>query len=215
VSLKLPFEKQDLLLLRTPVIIFIVAALIASVLYFGSDSLNRSASFDLSQAQARYEQAMASVREIADEEETIIRYIDRYREIEEEGAVRTEDRLALIEQVGDFRTRYNLYPIQMDIGGQGALALKYDPLDLNPGAPVNVNFSDIAFSYSLVHEEDLTRLLNAFIDESGLLVPNSCEMKAENLAELNFTQLGFNLAANCELFWFTFDLAPPEVIYEY
>jgi len=215
VNFKLPFEKQDLMLLRTALIVFLVASLIASILYFGSDSLNRSASFDLSQAQAQYEQALTSVREIADEEETIIRYIDRYRDIEEEGAVNAEDRLALIEQVGEFRTRYNLYPIQMDIGGQGALALKYDPLDLNPGAPVSVNFSEISFSYSLVHEEDLTRLLNAFIDESGLIVPNTCELKAENFAELNFNQVGFNLAVNCELLWFTFDLAPPEVIYEY
>lgn len=211
---KLPFEKQDLLLLRIPIIIFLVSIVFASVVYFGSDSLIRRASFDLSSAQSQYEQAITSVREIAGEEETIIRYIGRYTEIQAEGAVSEEDRLALIEKIGEFRTRFNLYPILMDIGEQGALALKYDALDSNPGAPVNVNFSEISLSYSLVHEEDLTRLLNAIIDESGLILPSTCDLKAENIAELNFDQVGFNLATNCKLLWFTFDLAPPEVIYE-
>ena len=214
-KVRLPYEKEDLALLRIPGIVTITSVVLASVLYFGADSLNQRAIFDLSQAQAQLAQAEISVREIADEEATIIRYIDRYREIEEEGAVGEEDRLALIEKVGEFRARYSLYPIQIDIGEQGSLALNYDPLDLNPGEPVNVNFSEISLSYSLVHEEDLTRLLNALLDESGLVLPSTCELKAENPEDLNFTQLGFNLAANCTLFWFTFDLTPPEVIYEY
>tara|TARA_R110002167_G_scaffold30424_6_gene100595 strand:+ start:28283 stop:28930 length:648 start_codon:yes stop_codon:yes gene_type:complete len=214
-SIKLPLEKEDLLLLRVPLVVFAASVLIASVLYFGSDTFNQSANFALSQAQSQYQQAESSVREIAEEEETIIRYIDRYRDIEEEGAVSNEDRLAFIEKVGEFRARYDLYPIQMDIGEQGKLALQYDPFDLNPGAPVDVKFSEILLSYSLVHEEDLTRLLNAIIDESGLILPNSCDIKADNLTEIDFTQLGFNLGANCTLFWFTFDLAPTEVSFEY
>jgi hypothetical protein len=214
-NIKLPFEKQDLVLLRMSGIVFIFSAILASGFYVFSDSLNQRASFDLSQAQARYEQAVASVREIAEEEVTIIRYIDRYREIEAAGVVSEEDRLDLIEQIGDFRARYNLYPIQVDIGEQGALALIYDPLDLNPGAPVDVNFSEISLIYSLMHEEDLTRLLNALVDESGLILPNSCVLSAENINDLDFNRLGFNLAAQCTLLWFTFDLEPPEVVYEY
>ena len=214
-NFQLPFEKEDRLLLRMSGIVFLTSVILASILYFGADSLNQRASFDLSQAQAQLAQAETSVREIADEEETIIRYIDRYREIEQEGAVGDEDRLALIEKIGVFRARYNLYPIDLDIGEQSQLALNYDPLDLNPGEPVNVNFSEISLSYSLVHEEDLTRLLDAVLDESGLVLPSTCELKAENPNDLSFTQLGFNLAANCTLLWFTFDLTPPEVVYEY
>jgi hypothetical protein len=215
VKISLPFEKEDLALLRMPGIVFLVSIVIAIALYSGADYLNRNASVELSQARAQYQQAETSVREIADEEATIIRYIDRYSDIEAEGAVSEQDRLALIEQVGEFRARYNLYPIAIDIGEQGSLALSYDPLDLSPGEPVNVNFSEISLMYSLVHEEDLTRLLNALVDESGLMLPNSCDLTTDNFENLNFTQLGFNLSANCKLLWFTFDLAPPEVIYEY
>ena len=214
-AVRLPFEKQDLVLLRSSSIVFVVSAIIASVVYFGSDSLNQSASFDLSQAQARFDQASTSVQEIAEEEATIIRYIDRYREIAAEGVVEDEDRLSLIEKIGELRARYNLYPITVDIGGQGALPLSYDPMDLNPGEPVNVDFSEISLSYSLVHEEDLTRLLNSLVDESGLILPQNCEFAAENFAALNFSEVGFNLSAKCSLFWFTFDLNPPEVSYEY
>lgn len=214
-SFKLPFEKQDLALLRFPSIVFVVSVILASIVYFGSDSLNQGATFDLSQAQARYEQALTSVREIAEEEETIIRYIDRYREIEAEGSIGEEDRLALIEKIGEHRTRFNLYPIQVDIGEQGALPLSYDPLDLNPGEPVNVNFSEISLLYSLVHEADLTRLFGALVDGSGLLVPNSCELTVDNVSDISFDSVGFNLSAQCTLLWFTFDLDPPEVIYEY
>lgn len=214
-NIRLPFEKEDRMLLRLPGIVFLISVILAGVLYFGAGSLNRRASFELSQAQAQLAQAETSVREIADEEETIIRYIDRYREIEEEGAVSDEDRLAFIEKIGVFRARYNLYPIDVDIGEQSRLGLNYDPLDLNPGEPVNINFSRISLSYPLVHEEDLTRLLDSVLDESGLVLPSTCDLKAEDPEGLNFTQLGFNLAATCTLLWFTFDLTPPEVVYEY
>ena len=52
-SFGLPFEKQDLALLRMPGIVFLSSLVLGGVLYFGADSLNQRASFDLSQAQAQ------------------------------------------------------------------------------------------------------------------------------------------------------------------
>lgn len=214
-SMKLPFPKEDFLLLRVPAIVFLVVASLAGSANFGSQTLNQTASFDLSQAQARYEQTLTSVQEIADEEATITRYIDQYRVLETEGVVSDEDRLAIIERLGEIRRRFNLDTIQLDIGEQGDFALKYDPLDLNPGDPVNIRFSEISLFFALLHEEDLTRMVNAVADEPGLIIPNACSMQILNMAELDFTEFKYNIAAECSLYWYTFDLNPPEVVYEY
>lgn len=212
---RLPYEKQDLALLRVPGYVFLASLSIASVLYFASGILNRNADFELLQANARYENVVVSVREIAAEEATIIRYIDRYKQIAEEGTFDEEDRLALIEKIGALRAQYSLYPIAMDIGPQGTLALQYDPMDSNPGEPVNIRFSEVSLSYPLLHEEDLSRLLNAVIAEPGLMLPTSCSIQTANLRSEDFSQLGSNLEAQCKLIWFTFDLNPAEAVYEY
>lgn len=214
-SFRLHYEKKDLKLLRVPVAIFVISVLVACVLYFGSDTLNQDAGFDLSQAQAQYEDASTSVQTTASEEATIIRYIDRYKAIEARGFVSKEDRLAALDKIADLRSRYSLYPILVDIGEQGSLPLEYDPSTSNPGDPVNVNFSEISLVYSLVHEEDLTRMMEAFTTEFGLVIPQQCDITKSQSPELDFTQLGFNLQAKCSLYWFTFDLDPPEVVYEY
>lgn len=214
-KISLPYEQQDLALLRVPAYVFLASVFLAFVLYYGSGLLERNASQNLVRAQALYEQVQTSVREIADEEATIIRYIDRYRQIAENGTFVEEDRLALIEEIRELRAYYNLFPITLDIGQQGALALRYDPLDLNPGDPVNIRFSEISLNYPLVHEEDLTRLINDVIDEPGLFFPTACAINADNNVMLDFSLPGINLDAQCEILWFTFDLNPPEVNYEY
>lgn len=214
-SFRLHYEKKDLKLLRVPVAIFVISAVVASVLYFGSDTLNQDASFDLSLAQAQYEDASNSVLKTASEEATVIRYIDRYRAIESRGFLSQEDRLAALDKIADLRSRYSLYPILVDIGEQDSIPLEYDPLASSQGDPVNVNYSEISIIYSLVHEEDLTRMMEAFITEFGLVIPQQCEISKSQTPELDFTQLGFNLSAKCSLYWFTFDLDPPEVVYEY
>lgn len=211
----LPFEKQDLALLRVALIVFATSMFFAFTIYIGVNFLDQRTNSDLSQAQARNLQAETSVREIADEEETIVRYIDRYRDIELEGAVDDEDRLAVIEKINELRARYNLYPIQVDIGEQRSLSLNYDPLDLNPGEPVDLKFSQISLLYSLVHEEDLTRLIDALIDESGLILPSNCELTVDNISALDFSKVDAHLTAKCSVLLFTFDLEPPEVIYDY
>ena len=151
---------------------------------------------------------------IAEEEATIVRYIDRYKEFVESGYLFEEERLTLIEYVADIRNDFNLFPIEMDIGEQNSYSLEYDPLDLNVGDPVNINYSSVELAYSLLHEEDFTRLLGTLLDFGAFLLPTQCEMSHASALDDDFSTIYERMSASCSLFWYTFDLTPPEPVYD-
>ena len=213
-KINLPFEKQDYKLLRAAAIVLLMCVSTALILYFGANRINDAATLDVENARSQYSQALASVQLIAEEEATIVRYIDRYKEFVESGYLFEEERLALIESVADIRNDFNLYPIEMDIGEQNSFSLQYDPLDLNVGDPVNINYSNVELSYSLLHEEDFTRLLGTLLDSGAFLLPTQCEMSQDDVLGDDFSTIDERMSASCNMFWYTFDLTPPEPVYD-
>ncbi len=213
-QIKLPFEKGDFKLLRTALIVLVVCISISTALFFGVNQINDSASSALNSARSQYEQVSASVQLISEEEATIIRYIDRYLRFVENGYVEDEDRLALIEDISRIRDTHNLFPVSIDIGEQVHYSLVYDPMDLNPGEPVDLDYSDIELNFSLLHEEDLTRLVSSLLDIEGLLLPTHCQMMHDNINEANFTSFFEHLSSSCSFYWYTFNLNPPEPVYD-
>ena len=211
---KLPFEREDLKLFRTAFIVLLVCVLLATTLYFGANRINDTATTALRNARSQYEQASTSVQLIAEEEATIIRYIDRYLGFVENGYMEGEDRLAFIEDVSRIRDTHNLFPVDIDIGEQDHYSLTYDPMDLNPGEPVDIDYSNIGLSFPLLHEEDLTRLVSSLLDLEGLFLPTHCLMLHDNINEADFTVFSEQMYSNCRFYWYTFNLNPPEPVYD-
>lgn len=211
---KLPFEREDLELLRVPSIVLAACLATALVMYFGANFLNDAATLSVDDVRVQFEQANDSVQLIEDEEAAIIRYIDRYKEFAKNGYVSKEDRLGIIEDLSTIRKWHKLFPINIDIGEQGSHSLIYDPFDTNVGDPVNLLYSGVEVRFPLLHEEDFTRLINDLLDTGRLLLPKRCEMVHNNVNEIDFSTFTEQMQSSCIFFGYTFDLNPPEPVDE-
>ena len=214
-KLNLPFEKQDYFMLRNSVVAFVISLLIAGGSYFAVSIAMQSARAGAANAQGTFDQVSQSVQQIAQEEATVVRYIGRYREMEREGVVSQEDRLAFLETFGDIRNANDLFAVNIQMGEQVSNPLEYDPNDLSPGEPVALRFTPVEFGMPLLHEEDLTRLLDSLLVGNGLILPISCSMRVNNLSQVSFTQLGEHLQSDCTLQLYNYDLNPPVPVNEY
>ncbi len=211
-SIKNPFSAVDMQLLRKPAIVFTLSTLFSVLLWYGTEYVRQQALASATQAQGIYEQTSTSVTQIAQEEETIIRYIGRYREMTAEGVVGDPDRLVLLEEIGRLRESLKLYSLAVSMSEQIATRLEYDPYDPVPGEPVDLLSTALTIGLPLLHEEDLTRLVSHLLDSGDLLLPKSCEMSADGGVNPDFGRVGEHLSASCTLLWYTFDLSPEVIV---
>lgn len=127
---------EDLRLLRRPFLILMVSTTVSLLLYLGTGFMNSSATARFQSVQSQFVQVQTSIQQIATEEATFVEYIDRYRMMETDGIFEDEDRLALLEYFQSIRKQARLYPVEIEIGGQGSQLLNYPPEELLPGSPV-------------------------------------------------------------------------------
>ena len=147
----------------------------------------------------------ASVRQIEDEEKTVRSFIDRYRQLATEGVISDEDRLELVEAVNSIRARHALYPVQLDIEQQAMLPLGQNVGQGNPGNSISYRVSRIRLTMPLLHEEDLSHLLEGLRDiKRGIFIAEECSIKrtGEN-SEIARLALHENLTASCKILWLT------------
>lgn len=205
-------SKKDMLMLRTPLIVFFIACAVAGVFYYVLGVFSLRATRALNDAQTQLEQISTSVEQIAQEEQTITRYIGRYSQIEADGVVSKEDRLQLLEDMTDIRSRYLLYPIDIDLSEQTVTRLEGDIYALNPVGPVDLQSTRVSFKLPLLHEEDFTNFTRGLQEHDGLLLPQHCTIERSNLFDMQFDVLGDNLHADCTFLWYTFNIDVQEVI---
>jgi len=210
VSAKGLFNKDDVAVLRRPVLACIVAGLVSAGVFFGVTFLSRSADAAYAQAQAQYDQVQTAIQQIATEEATIVRYLDRYREMVADGIFLEEDRLLLLERVQDLRRRMRLFPVTVDVGEQGSQMLTYPPEEVLPGDPVSLQFSRMGLEFAAVHEDDFINVIDELLRAPGLFQPVNCQLLTTGDSG-DFGELTENLEVECELDWYTFNLTPPEV----
>jgi hypothetical protein len=208
-KLPLGLSKSDLLLLKNSSLSFLVLSVVSIAIYLSSSAFQQSANESLNAARANFDQVSISVTQIAQEEETIIRYIDRYIQIAEDGIVSAQDRLLLLERVTNIRESLQLYALGMSLDEQVSYVVPYPPEDPLPGDPVTINQTVINLELSLLHEGDLLRLLDELLNLPALLQPAECVIELDSSATDGLTQLRENLSARCRVNWFSFDLTPP------
>jgi hypothetical protein len=208
----LPLSKSDLMLLRNPVISFLVLSILALVTYVSATRLQQLANDNLSAARVYFDQVSSSVTQIAQEEETIIRYIDRYIQIDTDGVVSAPDRLQFLERMDSIRESLQLYALDLEMGEQISYVMPYPPQDPLPGEPVTVNQTSIDLELPLLHEGDLVRMLDQLLSMPGLFLPTQCLITLDSISTDNFTQLRENLVSRCRVNWFSFELTPPAAI---
>jgi hypothetical protein len=162
-KMPLSLAKKDLMLLKNAAMVFVVLPTIAMAMVFGARSLQQSATENLDSARIGFVQATTALTQIAEEEQTIGRFIDRYLQMEADGIVSTLDRLQFLEHVRRIRESLQLYTVDVLIGEQTSLLVPYPPDNLLPGEPVVLNQTTIDLQLSLLHEGDLLRLLDELL----------------------------------------------------
>ena len=207
-----PLSKSDLMLLRNSVISFLVLCILALVTYVSATRLQQLANDNLSAARVYFDQVSTSVTQIAQEQETIIRYIDRYIQIDTDGVVSAQDRLQFLERMDSIRESLQLYALDLEMGEQISYVVPYPPQDPLPGEPVTVNQTSIDLALPLLHEGDLVRMLDQLLSMPGLFLPTQCLIILDSISTDNFTQLRENLISRCRVNWFSFELTPPAAI---
>lgn len=201
-------SKTDLILLRNSLVSFLVLTSLAIVIYVSTSSWQQSAAQNLSAVRANFDEVSTAVTQIALEEETIIRYIDRYNQISENGIVSAQDRLLLLESVTNIRESLQLYALGMSLGEQVRYEVPYPPQDPLPGEPVTINQTIIDMELGLLHEGDLLRMLDELLSLPALLQPAECVIELDSGAIDGLTQLRENLSSRCRINWFSFELTP-------
>lgn len=200
--------KSDLLLLRWPALVLLVSGVLAGILYFALGLLSQWSAGGLAEARAEFDQVSSAMQQIAQEEQTVIRYIDRFSQMEADGVMSAEDRLDLIETIAALRDQYLLYPIEIDLSEQTVSRLQDDPYALIPVGPVDLLSTQISLSLPLLHEQDLISLTANLLDHKGLLVPQSCTLRVN---DVDFSSLSEHLQAQCRILWYSFNIDPQEV----
>jgi hypothetical protein len=198
------FKKDDYLRLKWHMVLLTVCIVAIGAMFFFINKLNIDANRQLNIARGDMNSAQTALDQIEEEETTINEYIGRYLEIDAAGIVGPGDRLNMQEKFAQIRAQFSLFPIQLDIGSQTSFVLPYDPAIAKPGQPVTLQKSIIETSLPLLHENDLSNFLDALLNDTDLLLAESCSIKSSNRESRDFLRLGQHMNASCTFDWYTF-----------
>lgn len=212
--MKRPFLSQDMLLLKWPLLLMVSSVMVSVLWWGGAYKFREDSVFAMQAAQAKRAQLETVTRQVEEEEKTIRSHSGRYRQLQTSGVIGEEERLELVEALGRIRVRYNLYPLEFDIGQQTVIPLQEgEPENGEPS--LSLRASRIQIALPLLHEEDLSRLLDELRNiGSGMFVVEECSLsRAGSAAESDILKLSANLTASCNILWLTLKaedrVAPP------
>lgn len=206
--LRLTPRQQDRLLLKWPVLLFVLALMGATVWCLGAARFRSESEQAMRASRTQRQSSQAMVHRLEEETRTINTYLGPFQALVRSGVIGGEDRLALMETMARLRNQHQLYPLQIDIKKQTTLPLSPSVEGLGePGQGLSLYASRISVELSLLHEEDLFRLL-AGLEEvgRGVFITEHCELQRSSEADsLPEIQLARNLSAKCSLLWLTLD----------
>lgn len=154
--------------------------------------------------RSNFDVILQEVTQIEDSERIIVENIDRFNSLAANGLLDEEDRVALLEDVRRIRDRYRLFPIDVEIREQTSHMLEYDEGIEFPEEFISIQSSIVMVRLPLLHEEDLSRFLDAFLNTGRLLVSTSCTLTASSVDPADALEVIVHQIANCEFIWYTF-----------
>lgn len=154
--------------------------------------------------QSNFNMILQEVTQIEDSERIIVEHIDQFNAMVEDGLLAEEDRVSLLEDVRRIRDRFRLFPIDVEITEQSSRMLEYGDEVEFPEEYISVRSSTVTVRLPLLHEEDLVRFLNAFLNAGRLMVSTSCSITASPVEPGNALELVAYQTASCEFIWYSF-----------
>lgn len=203
--------KEDLAWLKWWLVLLAIAMAIAiggywAAMYYRNDM--RQLEFG---TRSNFDVILQEVTQIEESEQIIVENIDRFNSLVANQLLDEEDRVSLLEDVRRIRDNFRLFPIDVQIREQTSQMLDYEEGVEFPEEFISIRSSTIVMRLPLLHEEDLTRFLNAFLNAGRLMVPTSCTITDSAVNPEDALEIVAHQIASCEFIWYTFRRElPPE-----
>jgi len=180
-------------------------ALALAIALAASFAMVRFTSSQLVQAQARYRAELSALQDArsryqrsGQERETVLHYLQAYRELEKVGFVGAERRLNWVEGIRAANARAGLFGVDYQMSAQESFPVAQD----NPVGQ-RVKRSQMTISFGVLHEVELMRLLHALsAQHAGLYALTECSLDRAGRQGAPLPRQP-NLTAQCELSWLT------------
>jgi hypothetical protein len=191
-------NNDELKALRTPVAVLVVMIALAGGVVYYTDKLAKTSATDLVRQKGVFQTAQTRMRQSGDEKDTIVKYVDAYRELEKSGFAGEEQRINWLDALRNANTRAELFGVSYQIGIQHPYpyAGEFDP------GSIALQESIMELDMRLMHEGDLLRFLDELrAQKVGLFHVKECSLKRTDRAENLRNQPYLN--ARCDLVWIT------------
>lgn len=190
--------QDDLQVLKRPLFALLAVALVGGAFFYYSERMLVSARLQLARQQAQLKDARIRLQKSGDEKEIIVRYLDRFRQMESVGYIGEEQRINWLDGLRLANRQADLFGVEYQIGAQKPYAYA---ADYSPGQ-LALNQSVMRLRFRLLHEEDLLRFFNALARQgNGLFTIDQCNLRRLNTGGVIRYQPNVN--AECDLSWIT------------
>ncbi len=192
---------KDLYAMKMPAIVFAIAiAAACALVWFTSDQLKRS--------ETRYRDQMAALdsartryQRSGEERQTVLHYIQAYKQLERLGVVGSEQRLNWVESLRQANAQAGLFGVNYQMSAQAP----YEFSGKDHPLAERVKQSQMKLFFGVLHEGDLMRLLDALsAQQAGLFTLNECTLDRAGRQGAPQPKQP-NLTAECDLSWVTIE----------
>lgn len=189
---------DDLKALRNPLIVLVAVVLAGAAAIYHTDRLAVEARQELARQRNQLKEARTRLQKSGDERDVIVKFVEGFRQLERAGFIGEEQRINWLDSLRIANQQTDLFGVEYQIETQKAYP---HAAELNPGA-VKLNQSVMRLRFRLLHEEDLTRFLNALARQGGgIFTVDRCTMRRIDTGGVIRYQP--NVTADCELSWIT------------
>jgi len=207
-SLRRRNRREDIAWLRWPIVLLVVSLVFSVGLYVAATMyLNEVRRLQFN-ATTNLDLLVGQVDEIERSEQVVVNNIGIYNRMVANGAMGEEDRVQLLEEITRIRQRNLLFPMNVAIGEQDRVLIPYPETVEFPDEQITLRSSPVQVRYPLLHEEDLTRFLNEFLELGNLMVPSRCAITMALEDPADAMRVVQHQIADCEFYWYTFQREP-------
>ena len=159
-------------------------------------------------SRSNFDVILQEVAQIEESEQIIVDNIDLFNSLVEKHLLDAEDRISLLEDIRRIRENFGLFPIDVGIREQTSHMLDYEGGVEFPEEFISIRSSLVTVGLPLLHEEDLSRFLDAFLNVERLMVTTSCTITVTSLDPVMALELVPHQMARCGFIWYTFAREP-------
>jgi hypothetical protein len=202
------YNKEDLLLIKGHILAFVSCLVLIGGIFWAAGYIDTSAETELQQVRSQIAGMRSSMDKIQLDENIARQYVNQYQTLQTNGVVGEENRLQLLELLARIRAQHQLFPISINIHEQAELTLPYGNNTTGSGQPVQLRSSVLEITFPLLHEEDLSRLVDDLLGSLYFLQPASCRIDNNNESNTSYYYLNKHFNASCSMYWYTFNVTP-------